>query len=89
MPNFKSTSFEMTELLGAGRICPTHVCAIQKTPWENRVKTLKNKLNDILVLPAWKEDILTLKLKPGIFDTAAKRNACALDFGEPKRNKHA
>ena len=31
MPNFKSTSFKMTMLQGAGRICPPHVCIIQKT----------------------------------------------------------
>ena len=32
MPNFESISFEMTQLYGAGRICPPHVCVIQKTP---------------------------------------------------------
>ena len=32
MPNFKSISFKMAVLKGAGRICPPHVCVIQKTP---------------------------------------------------------
>ena len=32
MPNFKSISFKMAVLQGAGRICPPHVCVIQKTP---------------------------------------------------------
>ena len=33
MPNFKSISFEMTDLEGAGRICPPlHVSVIQKNP---------------------------------------------------------
>ena len=31
MPNFKSISFKMA-VLQAGRICPPHVCVIQKTP---------------------------------------------------------
>ena len=33
MPNFKSISFKMAVLQGGvGRICPPHVCVIQKTP---------------------------------------------------------
>ena len=32
MSNFKSISFKMAVLQGAGRICPPHVCVIQKTP---------------------------------------------------------
>ena len=32
MLNFKSISFGMTELQGAGRILPPHVCDIQMTP---------------------------------------------------------
>ena len=32
MPNFKSISFKMAVLQGAGRICPPHVYVIQKTP---------------------------------------------------------
>ena len=32
MPNFKSISFKMAVLQGAGRICPPDVCVIQKTP---------------------------------------------------------
>ena len=32
MPNFKSISFKMAMLQGAGRICLPHVCVIQKTP---------------------------------------------------------
>ena len=32
IPNFKSISFKMAVLQGAGRICPPHVCVIQKTP---------------------------------------------------------
>ena len=37
MPNFKSISFKMAVLQGGGgggggRICPPHVCLIQKTP---------------------------------------------------------
>ena len=32
MPNFKSISFKMAVLQGAGRICPPHVWVIQKTP---------------------------------------------------------
>ena len=32
MPNFKSISFKMAVLQGAGRICPPHVCVIQKIP---------------------------------------------------------
>ena len=32
MPNFKSISFKMAVLQGAGRIFPPHVCVIQKTP---------------------------------------------------------
>ena len=35
MPNLKSISFKIAVLQGgggAGRICPPHVCVIQKTP---------------------------------------------------------
>ena len=32
MPNFKSISSKMAVLQGAGRICPPHVCVIQKNP---------------------------------------------------------
>ena len=32
MPNFDSISFKMAVLQGAGRICPSHVLVIQKTP---------------------------------------------------------
>ena len=32
VPNAKSISFKMAVLQGAGRICPPHVCVIQKTP---------------------------------------------------------
>ena len=32
MPNFKSISFEITEVQEACRICPPHVCVMQRTP---------------------------------------------------------
>ena len=38
MQNFKSISFQMAVLQGAGRICPPDVCVIQKDPMWNRVK---------------------------------------------------
>ena len=38
MPNFKSKSFEMTELQGASRICPPHLCVIQKTRYGMELK---------------------------------------------------
>ena len=42
MPNFKSILFKMAVLQGAGRICPPHVCVIQKTP---RVIGLRDETN--------------------------------------------
>ena len=32
----------MAVLQGAGRICPPHMCVIQKTPMRNRVKEQRN-----------------------------------------------
>ena len=53
MPNFKSISFKMAVLQGADRICPPHVCVIQKTPFGIGLKVTKfredrlNRFGDI------------------------------------------
>ena len=49
MPNFKSISFKMTVLQGAGRICPPHVCVIQKTPCGIGLRLISNDFCTLLL----------------------------------------
>ena len=50
MPDFKSIAFKMAVIQGAGRICPPHVCVIQKTPRGIGLK-FWNRLNNLTDIP--------------------------------------